>query len=139
MDANVSPAVLKALVQHCNTNNIPSECVMSYGFKAITDVSFMCHSIFVSLWWCFDSEVFFDALQRAHFRIQVRLNSARHLFGPRIRLRRLPNQICLSKPPGVGGIGQVFTCGSPGTDDARPLAENSRRILDRIRIFLVDR
>ena len=35
MDANVSPDVLKALVQHCNANDIQSECVMAYD---VTDV-----------------------------------------------------------------------------------------------------
>ena len=38
MDANVSPAVLKALVQHCNANDIQSECVMVYGFEAISNI-----------------------------------------------------------------------------------------------------
>ena len=37
MDANVSPAVLRTLVQHCNANDIQSECAMAYGFKAISD------------------------------------------------------------------------------------------------------
>ena len=65
MDANVSPDVLKALVQHCNANDIQSECVMAYDF---TNVSFTCHSILVSLQGCLKCEVFFDVLQRAHFR-----------------------------------------------------------------------
>ena len=139
MDANVSPAVLKALVQHCNANNIQSECVMSYGVKAITDVSFMCHSIFVSLLGCFNYKVFFDALQRAHFRSQVHLYPACHRLGPRIRYRRFPNQNRLSEPLGISRIVQMRSYGTLGTNGPRLLVENRRQILDRSRISLITR
>jgi hypothetical protein len=39
MDANVSPDVLKALVQHCNANDIQSECVMAFDFRRFIYVS----------------------------------------------------------------------------------------------------
>jgi len=55
MDANVSPDVLRAVIQHCNAANITSES-LAYGWSQSSmtaDIESIFYSFFVSLRRCF--------------------------------------------------------------------------------------
>ncbi len=97
MDANVSPDVLRAVIQHCNAANITSES-LAYGWSPSSmtaDIESIFYSFFVSLRRCFTRSTRIDVQQRAYFRDQVRVNYACHFRCPGIEFSRFSCQICL--------------------------------------------